>query len=277
MSFGKSNQPNRPRRPKKVEEIDEDEQAEAREAKKNTQMIPTLITVVGSIVMLGILVMGAPYSYGSQRIHYSGGNITKAKELLELDKKDRAEADPKLLLDFTTIIIPPARATTEAMKTVAQTCRQGRAATLVTITPDKAHDAFAKATKYLKCAMVTEPARFCFAEERKLLVGQLMEYKERRQNALAFELHREKVVVAHESFRDLKRQQGGKIPPPLEISMVTLPEEIDAGLLLNLERLVSNGYISAKDFGYYGFYVPKEFQTALSGGADRYAACATRT
>jgi len=277
MSFGKSNQPNRPRRPKQVEEIDEDDQNEAAEDKKNTQMIPTVITIVGSIVMLGLLVMGAPYSYGSQRIHYSGGNITKAKELLQLDKKDRADADPKLLLDFTTIIIPPARATTEAMKTVAQKCRQGRAATLVAITPDKAHDAFAKATKYLKCAMVTKPERFCFAEERKLLVSQLMDYKERRQNALAFELHREKVIVAHESFRDLKRQQGGNVPPPLDISMETLDETIDAGLLFQLERLVSNGYITAKDFGYYGFYVPSEFQSALSGGADRFAPCATRT
>lgn len=277
MSFGKSNQPKRSRRPKQVEEVDETEQNEARTDEQRNQMIPTVITIVGSIAMVGILLMGAPYSYGSQRIHYSGGNITKAKELLQLDKKERAEADPKLLMDFTTIIVPPARATTEAMKVVAQKCRQGRAASLVAITPDKTHAAFAKATKYLKCAMATKPERFCLADERKLLVQQLMDYKERRQNALAFEQHREKVLVAHESFRDLKRQQGGKIPPPLDISMETVDETIDAGLLFNLERLVSNGYITAKDFGYYGFYVPSEFQSALSGGADRYAACATRT
>lgn len=277
MSFGKSNQNTRRRRAKQVEDIDEDEQESATEDKSNTQLIPSIVTLVGSVAMLGILIMGAPYSYGSQRIHYSGGNISKAKELLQLDKKERAEADPKLLIDFTTIIIPPARATTEAMKTVAQTCRQGRAATLVAITPDKAHDAFAKATKYLKCAMVTEPGRFCFAGERKVLVEQLMDYKEKRQNALAYEVYREKAVVAHESFRDLKRQQGGTIPPPLEVSKDKVGDSLDAGLLMRLENLVSNGYIAAKDFGYYGFYVPDEFQSALSGGADRFAPCATRT
>lgn len=277
MSFGKSNQPKRSRRPKQVEEVDEAEQAEAQEDSKNTQMIPTVITIVGSIVMMGILIMGAPYSYGSQRIHYSGGNMKEAKALLEVDKKARMDADPKLLLDFTSIIIPSTRATTEAMKTVAQTCRQGRAASLTTVMPDKTHAALDKATRYLKCAMVTERSRFCVAEERALLVNQLMEYKERRQNAYAYEQLREKIIARHESFREMKRQQGGDVPPPLEIAMDALDDTIDAGLLFNLERLVSDGYIAAKDFGYYGFYVPEEYQSALSGGADRFAQCATRT
>jgi len=276
MSFGKSNKTAHRHRPKKVVEVDEDELREKREEQLNTQRIPMIVTLVGSLAMLGIIVMGAPYSYGSQKIHYSGGNISQAKELLKLDKKERADADPKLLIDFTSIVIPPTRAPSEAMKAVAQTCRQGRAASLVSIPPDKAHDAFNKATKYLTCVMATDPARFCSATERKILVDQLMDYKEKRQNVLAYEKYRDKAIIAHESYRDLKRNQGAKVPPPLEISKATLPEEIDGGLSRQLQNLVSNGYISAKDFGYRGFYVPEEYQTALSGGADRFAPC-TRT
>jgi len=275
MSFGKSNQTSHRRRPKKVEEIDEDERREKRDDQLNAQRIPAIVTLVGSLMMLVIVILGAPYSYGSQKVHYTRGNIAEANKLLKLETKDRLAADPKLLIDFTTIVTSPNRATSEAMKAVAQTCKQGRASALAMVPPDKAHRAFEKATKFLTCAMAKQPARFCSAAERKLLVDQLMDYKEKRQNVLAFEKYRDKAIVAHESYRDLKRSQGSAVPPPLEISKVELPENIDAGLLRQLANLVSNGYISAKDFGYHGLYVPTEYQSALSGGADRFAPCTT--
>jgi len=277
MSFGKSNQTPQRRRPKKVVEVDEDELREKREEQLNTQKIPMLVTVVGSIAMLGILVMGAPYSYGSDKINYSSENITEAKKLLKLSAKERVGVDPKVLVDFTTIVTPPTRAPSEAMKVVAVKCRQGRASALVSVPPDETHQAFAKATKFLTCAMATNTNRFCDASERKFLVDQLMDYKEKRQNVLAFEKYRDRVVTADEEYRKLKRQQGGKPPAPLTISRAVLPEEIDAGLLRQIRWLVSNGYIAAKDFGYFGLYVPAEYQSALSSGSDRFAPCPTRT
>ena len=279
MAFGKSNEPRRRHRPKKVVEIDEEEVREKREAKMNAPIISTVISVVGSIVMLGIVVMGAPYTYGSQVIHYSSKNIDKAHQFAKLSKGERkkADIDAKLLVDFTTIITTPNDARSEAMKKVAATCRQGRASTLNAITPDKVHGAVKKATKFLTCAMATERARFCSADERQLLVSQLMEYKERRMNAFAFEKFRDKKIEDHEMYRQAMRDEGGIVPAPLKFAKVNLDPEVDAGLLRQLKFLVSNGYISAADFGYYGLLVPTEYEPALNGGADRYAPCGTKT
>lgn len=277
MAFGKANQSSHRRRPKKVEEIDEDELREKREERLNTQKIPVVITLIGSFVMLCIVVVGAPYSYGSQKIHYTPKNVADAHKLLKLDKKERAQAEEKLLIDFTSIVMPPSRAASETMKAVAQKCSQGRAATLAMIPPDKSHKAYAKATKFLTCAMATSPERFCLAEERQLLVEQLMDYKEKRQNVLAFEKMREKAIASRESYRDRMREQGGTVPPSLDFPDETLAEDINPNLLRQLENLVRNGFISPKDFGYHGLYVPVEYQSALSVGADRFAPCATRT
>ena len=279
MAFGKSNQPQRRHRPKKVVEIDEEEVREKREAKMNAPIISTVISVVGSFVMLGIVVMGAPYTYGSQVIHYSKKNIDKAHEFVKLSKNEREDEDidAKLLVDFTTVITTPNDAKTEAMKKVAATCRQGRASTLNAITPDKVHAAVKKATKFLTCAMPTERTRFCAADERQLLVSQLMEYKERRMNAFAFEKYRAKRIEDHEAYRQTMRDQGGKVPAALDFPKAELDVEVDAGLLRQLRHLVANGYISAADFGYYGLLVPTEYHAALKNGADRFAPCATRT
>lgn len=277
MSFGKSNQTSQRRRPKKVVEVDEDELREKREEKLNTQRIPKLVSLAGCLVMLGIGVMGVPYSYGSQKVHYSRSDMKQADKLLQLEKKERASADPRILIDFTSIVIPSTRAGSNAMKAVAQTCNQGRASKLVSVPPGESHKAFAKATKYLTCAMAKQVSRFCFAGERNLLVDQLMDYKEKRQNVLAFEKYRDKAVAKHESRRETQRNEGTNVMPPLEISMEVIPEEIDSALLRQLESLVRNGYVSARDFGYYGFYVPSEYQSALSVGSDRFAPCATRT
>ena len=277
MSFGKSNQTSQRHRPKKVVEVDEDELREKREEQLNTQRIPKLVSLAGCLVMLGIGVMGVPYSYGSQKVHYSRSDMKAASKLLKLEKKERAAADPRILIDFTSIVIPSTRAESNAMKAIAQTCSQGRVSKLVSVPPGESHKAFEKATKYLTCAMAKNVGRFCFAEERKMLVDQLMDYKEKRQNVLAFEKYRDKAIAKHEGRRETQRSEGTKVSPPLEIAMDVLPEDIDSGLSRQLENLVRNGYIAAKDFGYYGFYVPSEYQSALSVGSDRFAPCATRT
>ena len=275
MSFGKSNKPQRRHRPKKVlEEIDQDEVCEKREAKMNAPIIGTVISVIGSFVMLGIVVMGAPYSYGSQQVRYESRDVKQAKSLVSLGKKEREEADPKLLIDFTKIITPMDKARSPAMKKVAQTCRQGSRTALEAVTPNKAYKSFKKATRFLTCAMATERDRFCHAEERQLLVDQLLEYKERRQNVFAFEKYREKALAKREKFNQAQIEAGQTPFPPLVFeNTATLEREIDPGLLSQLENLVANGYISPTDFGYHGFYLPTEFRDALAVGADRYAPC----
>lgn len=283
MSFGKSNQPKRRHRPKKVEdtEVAEEKVREERQDKMNSQRIPMLISVFGTIAMVGIAVMAAPYSYGSQVIHYSKDNINVANKLVgegaNLSKEEREDLDPKLLVDFTTVIVTPDQARSEALKRVATTCRQGRPSTLETVTPDKVHGAFKKATKHLTCAMATERARFCDAGERAILVEQLNAYKERRQNVFAFEKYRDKAIEKWENFREFKREQGDTVPGPLDISNKTMNPEMDPALLKQLEFLVRNGYIFASDFGYYGLYVPSEYADVLRLGADRYAPCPTQT
>lgn len=279
MAFGKSTDKNRRHRPKKaaVVEVDEDKIREKREDQLNTQMIPLVVSIVGSVAMIVIVTFGAPYSYGSQRVHYSGEQLRQARNLADASKKERAAADPRVLIDFTKIITSPAKATSESLKIVATTCRQGRSSSFSQVIPGKMHRAFDKSTKYLNCAMATEVNRFCFAEERKFLVDQLMDYKEKRQHVVAFEKYRDGLVASSEAFREDQRKAGVSVPPPLDITDAKMDPEFDATLLQNLELLVKNGYISAKDFGYRGFYVPEEYADALRVGADRYAPCETRT
>jgi len=283
MSFGKSNQPKRRHRPKKVEdtEVAEEKVREERQDKMNSQRIPLLISVFGTIAMVGIAVTAAPYSYGAQVIHYSKDNINEARKLVaegtNLSKDERDEVDPKVLVDFTTVIITPDKAQSNALKKVATTCRQGRPSTLESVTPEKLHGAFRKATKHITCAMSTERARFCDAGERAILVEQLNAYKERRQNVFAFEKYRDKAIEKWEKFREFKRQEGGNVPGPLNISKKTMNPEMDPGVLKQLEFLVRNGYLFASDFGYYGLYVPSEYADVLRLGADRYAPCPTQT
>ncbi len=277
MAFGKSTHEKRRHRPKKVVEVDEEKVREEREDKLNTQKIPLLVSIFGSIAMLGIVVMGAPYSYGSQKVHYSADHMRQARNLADASKQERAEADPKVLIDFTTIITTPGRATSDAMKNVAQTCRQGREASLTQVTPGKIHRAFDKATKFLNCAMVTEIGRFCFADERALLVGQLMDYKEKRQSVIAFERYRDKIVTSFNAFREEQRISGVKVAAPIDITDAKMNPDFDAGIIRNLEVLVQNGYLSAADFGYHGLYVPAEYAEQLRMSADRYAPCQNRT
>lgn len=276
MPLGKSDQPKRRHRPKKEVVVDEEKMQEEREKKLNSQLIPTMVSIVGSIAMLGIVAVGAPYSYGSQKVYYGGGTVTAAKELQKMGTKERDAANPALLIDFTTVITPVDTAPTAASKRVARACSQGRANTLEEIRPDEVHDAFKKATRFITCAMQTEPQRLCLAEERAFLVDQLMEYKERRQNVMAFEIYRDKEIEAYELYRTQMRE-GGIERPPLDMPKDVMPKEIDPGLLAQLEWLVKNGFIGPVDFGYYGFYVPEEYQETLKVGADRYAPCEIRT
>lgn len=277
MAFGKSTDVKRRHRPKKVEEVDEDEVREKREDQLNTQKIPLIVSIVGSVAMLGIVVMGAPYSYGSQRIHYSGDLMRQARNLADASKQERAKADPRVLVDFTKIIIQPGRAETEAMKKVAVACRQGRGSSLTQVTPNEIHRGFEKSTKFLNCAMVTESSRFCSADERQTLVGQLMDYKEKRQTVIAFEKYRDNTVTAYNEFRESQREAGVKVAKPLDMTDKKMDPDFDAAVLRNIEVLVKNGYLSPSDFGYYGLYVPAEYSDALRVGADRYAPCQTRT
>jgi len=278
MAFGKSTDTNRRHRPKKVkEEVNDEETREKREEKLNTQMIPMVVSVVGSIAMLGIVVLGAPYSYGSQKVHYSGDHMRQALNLADASKQERAEADPKVLIDFSSIIVPTAKAPTESLRRVSTTCRQGRASSFNQVTPGEVHKAFDKSTKFLNCALSTELDRLCLADERKFLVAQLMDYKEKRQNVIAFERYRDKIVKSFNDFREEQRKSGAKVAPPIDITDAKMNPDFDARILQNIEALVRNGYLSPKDFGYRGFYVPEEYADVLRVGADRYAACTTRT
>lgn len=277
MSFGKSNEPRRRHRPKKVEEVDEDAVREAREKKLNSPLIGTAITVVGSFLMLGIVVMGAPYTYGSQMVWYNQDHFREADKLDTATKKERMEADPKILIDFTEIITPADLAPSEAMKKVARACRQGRPEDLRFMKPKHSYKGLIKARKFLTCAMAMERQRFCFAEERKLLVDQLMAYKERRQNVMGLERYWTKMNERHEQFRDAQREKGELVPPPMDIPKFDIEDDIDPNLLAQLENLVVNGYIGPADFGYMGFYVPGEYREAITAGAQRYAPCTTKT
>jgi len=281
MSFGKSNQPRKRHRPKKVVEVDEDAVQEKREEKMNSQRIPMLISVFGSIAMLGIVVTAAPYSYGSGVVHYNTENVRKARDLASLGSKltpeQREEAGDKLLIDFTDVMVPPDLMVSAAAKNAAQTCRQARASKLKTIIPDDVHSVFGKATKYMTCIMATQRQRFCDAGERAVLVEQLMAYKERRQNVLGFEKYRDREVRNWDEYRDFQREQGEPDPGPLKITDVKIDEDLDPAFLAQMEFLMRNGYLSAKDFGYYGLYVPGEYADILRLGADRYAPCPART
>lgn len=277
MPFGKADQPKRRHRPRPSEvaaaQVDPDKAEEEREDKMNNQMIPKVLSVVGTFAMLGILLAAAPYSYGSQRVHYGSGHIKSALKLVVQEKSERGEVDPKVLIDFTNIIRPVGSGNSPAMNRVSQACGASRAKSLTEVTPDKVHRAFAKATKYLTCAMATERTRFCAPAERAQLVEQLMDYKEKRQNVLAFEKYRDKAIIAHKMFADSQRLAGASPPPPHGLPLTVMNPEIDPALLAQVEFLVKSGYLSPADFGYYGMYIPTEYHGSLTVGAETFARC----
>ncbi len=278
MSFGKSKATNRRHRPKKEPEVDENQKSKKRTKLLNTHNIPVIISVVGIVFMLGIVILGAPYSYGSQVVRYTKSDIKDAINYKKDPKKYSAIKDSGILIDFTNIIAPKETiSTSEAMRTVSRKCRQGRSSHFSSVAPHKVHRAFDKVTKFLNCAMRTDISRFCHQSERKLLVNQLIDYKQKRQNVLAFEKYRDKVVASREALRKSRKERGEPIPDRLDITNAKIPQEFNPTIIASIEYLVKNGYLSAADFGYYGLYVPEEYQKSLSLGSERYAVCDTKT
>jgi len=277
MSFGKSSKPKRPQRrvpvETEVEEVHPEIVREKRRERLNAPIIGTVITAVGSLMMVVVAVMGAPYTYGAPKVFYSPASILEAERLAEAGHSERAEADPKLLVDFTGVISNPKKAQTDAMAKVATICRQSGSHRMEQVEPERLHRSLNKATRFLTCAMTTAPQRLCNAEERKTLVDKLVGYSELREHALGFEEFRERAVAEREQMRDYQRENGRKIMPSLEFHAESLGDGLDRTFRRNMETLVRNGYLKASDFGYFGFYVPRIYGDVLRVGADRSAYC----
>lgn len=277
MAFGKSNKPKRRHRPVKVEveaeEVHPEIVREKRRERLNAPIIGTVITVVGSIMMFVIALMGAPYTYGSSQVFYSPKNIEEAERLADAGRTEREAADPKLLVDFSTVILSPRMVDTDAMAKVATICRQSGGKALSRVQPKDLHRTYRKATRFLSCAMATAPQRFCDPAERKTLVDQLTAYGELREFVLGFEDYRDEAVAKREQVRKYQLEIGQDLSPLLTLHTETLGEDLDPTVRRNIETLVRNGYLDASDFGYLGFYVPRIYGDTLRIGADRSPYC----
>ncbi len=277
MPFGKSHKPKHRHRPIKVEaeapEVHPEIVREKRREKLNAPIIGTAVTVVGSIMMLVVAVMGAPYTYGAPKVYYSPSTMLEVDRLAEAGHSERAEADPDLLVDFTDVVFTPKSANSDAMAKVATICRQSGTRLMEEVMPQHLHRSYHKATRFLACAMATLPERLCNAVERKTLVDKLVGYSELRENVIGFEKFREQAIAEREEMREYQREMGRKVMPPLDFHSDSLGDGLNRTFQRNMENLVRNGYLKASDFGYFGFYVPRIYGDTLRVGADRRAYC----
>jgi hypothetical protein len=186
----------------------------------------------------------------------------------------RARFAQRYGIDVSGIILPAQREKSPAMRQVAERCMPTHVAAgdNMIVMPMMAHAAFAVMTDYLICVMANDKARLCEPSERKRLVEQLVTFKERRQNVLAFERAREALLATPMAqfamkMGEMTNSRNGPVGRPF------LGEEIDERITNAVAGLNREGYLTATDFSFMGLFLPAEYAPALAKNASGVARC----
>jgi len=121
--------------------------------------------------------------------------------------------------------------------------------------------------------MTNERARLCESHERQRLVEQLIQYLDRRQNVIALQRYEDRFNARIEAsatarYQQEMYQQHAELvanQPVAPAAAGRIETSFDPRVAAGVTALVSNGYLSASDFGWLGLFLPEEYAPILGG------------
>ena len=180
-------------------------------------------------------------------------------------------------MDYSKILTPVEKETTQSMKIIASQClpsRQHKTWVMLNVS----HETFGQATDYLVCAMETEKPRFCYPTERQRLVKQLMIYRTLRQHLIGYEQSYARMFnnpMAQQILAFGRQMMEGdpNFKEPRKANL-EIGKDLYGKMAKALTTLNQEGYIKASDFGWSGLVLPEEYAPYLSDEATNIRKCA---
>ncbi len=134
--------------------------------------------------------------------------------------------------------------------------------------------------QHVRCIITNDRPRFCSRPGRAALAAAVNDYLNTRRLAirrlqqmgaaiLTNPAHRE----AEATFQALAQRPGVPRMAPVAPSLDAV-QEVDPGVILDIQNLIREGYVTASDFGgFLGFFMPEELAPHLEGLEVREKAC----
>lgn len=221
---------------------------------------------IAMLLLAGSIYFASPFTYSADRVWYSRTDIVVANLAPLMTEEQRLEAQRRLSADFSLILRPAAGEQSRATKEVVDICLPPGARAF-SMPGEMAHT-YQLATEYLLCAMTIQPKRLCHPAERKHLVAQLLQYKDRKQNVIA--VYREIREVLSNPMTQLgmtleDRVNGtkGRVEMVNELLQKQWDTGIDPRILEAIAKLNRAGLLTASDFWPLGLYLPSEYAPVL--------------
>jgi len=224
--------------------------------------------VASAFVFYAVIQFVTPITYPSQTIYYTNQQMASSNLSSFKLPKYRKQDEQKYGIDFSSILTPEEEEKTDFMRSVAVKCLPAGAPSSL-VMPDKVYSAFVHSTKYLICAMNTNKKRFCNRAERMRLVEQLIQYKNRRQNALGVQRNRERLLASRQARQMVRMSRMiDNANKPRATNFPRVGKQIDARIAQAIKNLREEGYLAASDFGWFGLILPAEYAPMLSGSSS---------
>lgn len=261
MAFGNQGETRRRRRPvSEATEADAVEEPTPEEEEAKQEFQGRLVVLLSMMAIFGGLIFTGPHTYSTSAKAYQPKQLVSSAMTFEIQNDSKIlSMENKYNLDFSRILTPAREETSPAMQRVAVACLPNPPKRPLVL-PHKAHRYYSQAKNYLKCAMTKDVQRLCDPDERKRLVEQLTQFRERRAAILSLKEAKDRI--------NTDKLKGRRLRVTEEVvsarwNMPPGETQLDPSLGARLSGLVQQGYLSAKDFGYFGLYLPAEYAPYL--------------
>ena len=261
MAFGNQGDNRRRRRPvKEATASDDVDELNPEEDESKQEFHGRLVVLLSMMAVIGGLIFTGPHTYSTSAKVYKPAQIVKSAMAYETeDERKIVSMENSFNLDFSRILTPAREESSPAMKRLAVACLPNPPKRPLVV-PHQAHRYYSRAKDYLKCAMTRDVDRLCDSSERARLVEQLTQFRERRAAVLSLKEAKDNI--------NTKKAKGKRLRVTMDVASArwnTPPGEtqLDPRLGAKLSSLVQRGYLSAKDFGYFGLYLPVEYAPYL--------------
>ena len=267
MSFGNRSPEAKRRRKPEPAQNEPENTGEEKEARFHPEFFGYLTAMLAIAATFTGLIIAAPHTYSAPEIRVKSTQITKGAELTKLSEEERDAFYEEHGVDFSRIMTPADKETTPAMQGIASKCAATAPRELV-VNHIAAPRLYRQAKRYLICAMQTDRGRLCNAADRERLVEQLMAYRDVRQSIVAINGAMDELNAfarAYPSYQlpaYLNPSMGAD--GTMVASKTPMGDTINPRITSGLAVLVTNGYLSPSDFGYFGLYLPEEYVDVLT-------------
>ena len=148
---------------------------------------------------------------------------------------------------------------------VRQECLDGKTIPDTMFAP-QAYRVYTDVTLYVACMMEKRKERLCDASERDYLKRLLKGYSRYRQEVLGVERMLGEIAPTRMAKTALQRYidteadlRGGK---RVDLDM-SIGKKVDGRILSRLQKLVEEGYMSASDYSFMGWWLPADYAPAF--------------